>query len=533
MPDDRTVERLGSLALSRRNLIKYGLAAGGAAALAACVPGASPTPSGGSKGPSVLKVGIGESADWLSPNMINRSPSFSVYYAMFETLAWNDRTTGEVKPMLAKSWKVQNDKLTWDLELQDGVKFHNGEDFDAESVKTTFDYLLNDKPDDTPYARVKTATLDRVEIVDRYHVRLITQKPYVIFPRILNEVYLYPAKHFKAVGPEGFAKNPVGTGKYRLKAWDKGVKTTLERFDGHWGWGGKANIDQIEFRGYPEDATRVAALKAREADIVQGLPPDDADGVKAAGMNVQWTPLAQAMVLLLLPVKGSPLEDKRVRQAISYGINVDSILKNVMLGYGDKLNGQVLPKSVFGYNPGLQPYPYDVAKAKDLLKQAGFADGFTIDFDISQGRYTKQKEVNEAIAGQLANIGIKTNLKLLEWGAFVDKLFVKHANTPLNYIGWNYFSAFDADFVLPQYKSTNPFFPNTPKTFDDLLAKSEAEFDSKTRQGLLQQITTLMKDEAPSVYLFEAPDVFGVNPRVKNFKPTPDNGIHFEDVSVG
>lgn len=434
--------------------------------------------------------------------------------------------------MLAKSWKVLDDKVTWELDLQDGVKFHNGEDFDAESVKVTFDYLLNDKPPDTPYQRIQTATLQKVEIVDKYKVRLITAKPYVIFPRIFNEVYIYPAKHFAQVGPEGFAANPVGTGKYRLKQWDKGVKTVLEKFDGHWGWGGKALIDQLEFRGYPEDATRVAALKAREADIIQGLPPDDAEGIKSEGLNVQWTPLAQAMVLLMDTKQDSPLKDKRVRQAISYGVDVDSLIKNVMLGYGEKLNGQVLPKSVFGYNPNLQPYPYDPEKAKQLLKDAGFADGFTMDFDISQGRYTKQKEVNEALAGQLAKIGVKTNINLLEWGVFVDKLFVKGTPTPLNYIGWNYFSAFDADFVLPRYVSSSPFFPAATKEMDDLLAQSEAEFDVKKREELLHKFTELMKEEAPSVFLFQAPDVFGVNPRVQNFKPTPDNGIHFEDMTV-
>src|SRR5436190_22351915 len=117
-----TEDRKTSPDLSRRSLLKYALAAGGAAALAACtLPGTTPSTSSGTKGPSVLKVGIGESADWLSPNMVNRSPSFSVYYAMFEMLAWNDRQTGEVRPMLAKSWKVRDDKVTWDLELQDGV----------------------------------------------------------------------------------------------------------------------------------------------------------------------------------------------------------------------------------------------------------------------------------------------------------------------------------------------------------------------------------------------------------------------------
>jgi peptide/nickel transport system substrate-binding protein len=484
----------------------------------------------------VLRVGLGQAADYLNPLVHQMSPSYSVYAAMYEYLCWVDRATGKPAPMLAKSWKVLDDHVTWEFELQEGVKFHNGEEFDAESVKVTFDYLIEESPSGVPGIRTKQMGLQRVEIVDKYKVRLITENPYVLVPGTLNDIFIYPAKQFSEVGPEAFGEDPVGTGKYRLKRWDKGVVTVLEKFEEHWGWGEPTLIDEIEFRGYPEDATRVAALRADEADIICALPPDDVAVIEAEGLKHQWTDIAKSELLLLVPKPDNPLMDKRVRQGISYGIDVDSIIQNVMLGFGHRLDGQLVRPGTTGYNPDLEPYRYDPDKARALLTEAGYSNGFSLDYNVTYGEGVKLKEQNEALAGQLAELGIETKMNVMEYSVWIDLLIKQGNPSPLTLLGLNYFNAFDLDTAASAFRSTDAkhMFTIAPEAMDQALERARAEFDPQKREIHLKEWSAIAREEAPCVFLYSAVDIFGVQPRVKDFVPTPDNriwpgGIYIEE----
>jgi peptide/nickel transport system substrate-binding protein len=350
---------------------------------------------------------------------------------------------------------------------------------------------------------------------------------------MMTEVYVYPTKHLAEIGLTNYGQEPVGSGKWKLKSWDKGVKTVLERFEDHWGWGPPALLDEIEFKGYPEDATRVAALRADEVDIIMNLPADDAAGIETEGLKVQWTEIAQAMVLMMVPKEGTPFRDKQVRKAISHGIDIDSLINNIMLGFGTKLEGQFTTPGTVGHNPDVKAYPYDPDKAKQMLADAGYPDGFSTEFDIAGGRYAKQKEMNEALAGQLAEIGIECKINMMEWAALVDKVW-KEESSPMFYVGWNYYNAMDADLVNNWVLSTNTpnFFATAPKEMDEAVMNSRQEFDPQKRLEYLQEFARIMREEAPCVCLFASPSIFGVQPRVQDFVPSRDDAIHFWGIHI-
>jgi len=549
MRSKKKVSKLLEKRITRRDLAKAGLGAAGLALLSGCAPGpATPTPVPVTPTPvpvtptpvpvpvtkKVLRMGLGEACDWLNPNLRESNPAFSFYSAVFQSLTFNNPYTGTIDPQLAKSWRVLDDHLAWEFDLQEGVKFHNGEEFDAEAAKFNYDLLAQEKPATSgAYKRVfKMAGVDRVEVVDKYKIRLHTQEPYVVLPNVCWLPIFQPPKLLAEVGLEGLAQNPVGTGPYKFKEWVKGTKTTVEKFEDYWGWGKPIFIDEIEFRGFPEDATRVAALLAGEIDICYYLPADDAERVKAAGLQVQWESIGQAMQLQTIPKEGTPFTDKRVRLACNYAVDVDSIIENVMLGMANKLQGQMAGTGCFGFNPDLQPYPYDPDKARELLTEAGYPNGFDVVFQTATGRYAKQKEVSEALAAYLAEVGIRVKLEVLEWGVLVDHVLASYDSSPLIYIGWNYYPYNDSGLTAEYFYSKRPEgFANSP-ILDELLEKSRAEFDGEKRLKLLQEWSKVFLEEAWTVLLFRSPGIFGVSSRVKGFLPNSNDTVYFGGIEL-
>ena len=479
------------------------------------------------------KIVIAQGADpsTLDPHMHAENYAFAVVRQVYDHLANRVYKDGKIQyqPMLATSWETTDD-TTWIFHLRKGVKFHNGEDFNAEAVKFSIERVLN--PEQNARWRWALVFIDKVEIVDPYTIKIITKNPApTLFININYMLPIVPPKYFKEHDDAYVATHPVGTGPFKFVRWVKDEEIVFEANEDY--WAGPPKIKTLIFKGIPEESTRVAALLGGDADIIIKVPAHMVLMVKNnKKTDIMTVPSALSTNVHLDSLRDSPLKDKRVRQALNYGVDKEAIIKHVLEGYGEALATPLSPAH-FGFDPSIKPYPYDPEKAKVLLKEAGYENGFTITFNSPSGRYVKDKEFAEAIAGQLAKIGVKVNVQVHEWGTYIGMVTSKEGAGPMWTIGWA--GTFDADGLLyPLLRCGQLFSKWCNDDFDGNLEQARSVMDQKERERLYHKAVRLAHEEAPWLFMHVVVDAYGVNKRVQNWAPTPDEGtaLYMYEVSV-
>lgn len=457
----------------------------------------------------------------LDPHNHEETPAYNVLLNLYDTLLFRDKDL-KIIPWLAESWRVVN-PTTWEFKIRKGVKFHNGEEIDADAVKWSLERII------TPELKMRQAPnftlIDKIEAPDKYTVRVVTKKP---FPTLENQLALrgaiVPPKYFREKDGAFLARNPVGSGPYRFVKWAKDEAITLEANE-LW-WGGAPRVKTLVFRPIPEHTTRVAALQAGEVDVVTNVPPHLIKQVESdAKLYVSKAPSVRVIFLwiythqydkdhkLVGPYDG-PTKDKRVRQALNYAVNVDDVIKNVLEGNGIRV-ATVLSSKHFGFDPKIQPIKQDVVKAKQLLAEAGFPNGVDLVLNSPDGRYLKDKEVSEAIGGQLTKAGIRTTVKTHEWGTYLNQMTYVHAAGPINLIGWGN-TTWDADGTLTPLFRTGKIFTNYHnEQFDSLIDEAATTVDPKARLGLYSKALQIWVDDGAAIPLYQQMDIYGVAKRVK------------------
>lgn len=424
------------------------------------------------------------------------------------------------EPMLATSWETIND-TTWVFRLRRGIKFHNDEEFNAEAVKFSIDRVLN--PAQKAPRRQYFTFVDRVEVIDPYTVKIVTKTPIAFLLTNLGfGLTIIPPKYTKEKGDAYVGTHPVGTGPFKFVRWKKDEEIVLEANENY--WGGPPNIKTLVFKPIPEDSTRMAALLSGDVDIIKNVPIHLTELVNKSGKaRVMFTPGGTTVNIYFDMLKEGPLKDKRVRQAINYGVDKDAIIKHVFEGNARPVAGLLNPAH-FGYDPNIKPYPYDPGKAKALLKEAGYAEGFSTILNHPQGRFEKDKEFAEAIAGQLTHVGINMKVQVLEWGSFMKKMYSPEGAGPTFTRGWA--GTFDADGIYtPLLSCGAPMSRNCNKQLDGLLGQARSTLDPKKREQFYSQVGRFVYDEAPALFLFNLVDGYGVGHRVQDWKPTPDESF--------
>lgn len=471
----------------------------------------------------------------LDPHQHSANFTFAVVHQMYDHIAKRVFKDGRVQhiPALATSWEAVNDK-TWVFHLRKGVKFHNGEEFNAEAIKYSIERVLN--PAEKARWRYAFTMIERVEIVDPYTVKIFTSVP---SPQlILNLCYAMPIvapKYYKEKGSEYVATRPVGTGPFKFVRWVKDEELVLEANENY--WDGAPNIKTLVFKPIPEDATRVAALLGGDVDICKHIPSHLIPMVNKsnkAEVLMAESALNIHIVLNTTYPKGTSLADRRVRQAINYAVDVDSIIKYVLEGYG-KRAVTVLTPAHFGNDPNLKPYPYDPQKAKALLKEAGYKEGdLTLTLRAPAGRYEKGKEVVEATGKYLEKIGIKVKLEIQEWGTYQKGVWDKEkGNGDMYLLGWG--ATYDADQSFKPLLGCGEGRSRwCNKEFDKLIEQAGATLDQKKRERLYHQAGKICRDEAAMLFMYYGVDTYGVNKRVQNWKPTTDEAtaLRMDGVSL-
>jgi glutathione transport system substrate-binding protein len=441
-------------------------------------------------------------------------------------------------PVLADSYTASKDGLVYTVKLKSGIKFHDGTPFNAEAVKVTFERAIN--PDNKLKRYNLYKNIAKIEAVDPTTVRFTLKEAFSPFINTLahpSGVIISPAALAK-YGSKGIAQHPVGTGPFKFVEWKATDYLKVEKFDGYWRKG-YPKVDSITWRPVVDNNTRAAVMQTNEAHFAFPLPPEAAENLaKKPSLEVTTAP-SIIQRYLSMNVQQKPFDNPKVREAINYAINKEALAKVAFSGYAVPAEG-VVPKGV-EFATKLGPWPYNPGKARELLKEAGYPNGFESTLWSAYNHTTAQKVI-QFVQQQLAQVGIKVQVQALEAGQRVER--VESAQDPatapvrMYYVGWSS-STGEADWALRPLLASESF---PPKLFNTAYYKN-AEVDGDIAKAL----TTTDSDEKVRLYADaqkqiwkDAPWAFLVTERLLSvrarnlagFYVIPDGSFNFDEVEL-
>jgi peptide/nickel transport system substrate-binding protein len=477
-----------------------------------------------------LVIAQGADIITLDPTQATQIHNLNLFYNLFDALVtWDPKDIGKIVPELALSWRNVN-PTTWQFKLRQGVKFHNGEPFNAEAVKFTIERLIT-KGVHQVYGGF--STIDHVEIVDPYTVNVVTSKPDPILVKRFAGYggQMLPPQYIKQVDWKAFAQKPVGTGPYRFVEWIKDDRVVLEANPDSWRPAPK--IKKVVWKPIPDNFARVAALTRGEAQLITKVIPDHVAQIDKAGCcRVEHT-LTNLVTVYLINAKTGPLANTKVRQALNYAVDKDKIIKELYNGYAIPI-GSGIPNTDFGYNAAIKPYPYDPARAKKLLAEAGFANGVDVDIQSGNGIHLNDKQLSEAVALMLQNVGVRAKVGILEpaqrgqllrSNTFPGLLLADPAST-----------TYDTDGVLWRLRGPGgivaSIWPGSAEgtRFYQLMEEARVTLDAQKRLRNYHEAAQIFHDEAPELFLFQGELIDGVRNEVQ-YRARGDQRIIVYDIS--
>ena len=465
----------------------------------------------GAAAASKEKVVIGLSADptTFDPHVTTGLPMTQTFPLVFDNILSRDHA-GRVIPHLATSWRWLKPTLL-ELKIREGVRFHNGEPLDAHAVRYSIERIFDPKLKSLVLGHVKS--IDRVEVADAYTVRVHTKTPASYLISAFAEfVAVVPPKHYQSQDLKHLARNPVGSGPYRLVKWKRGEEIILEANPGYWD-PSKRRVKTGVIKVIPETTTRVSALVAGSVDIVDSIPPQMVPMIKAnPNFEVVTGPSPKTCFITMVIRDGAPWSKLEVRQALNYAVDKESIVKNVLEGYGGVALGTIVGPTSYGHNPGLGPYPYDLAQAKKLLARAGYPNGFDVDMFVPLGRYLKGTEAAEALGGQLANVGVNVRVRTLEYGAWrrnSEARWQPHVKPFWSYVCRANTSLHAANMYEGAIHSKSLHGGVRDENIDRLVDEALAEADEDKQLKKYQDLNRTIREQALVVFLFHLDQITG------------------------
>jgi len=515
--------QLETAKLSRRDLLRAGSALLGSAGIVSLLS----APVAASAAGVVVGQASGTAPGGTLVSMVVAEPTsmdiaggsgqhnYAIMSNVFENLLyWDDRTL-DVKLGLAESYDVSPDGTAYTFKLRQGVKFHDGTDMDADAVKFSYTRVLD--PDDEFYKLGQPFPLmdfwygaidpKQTIVQDKYTVTLKLKQPF----SPLEGYLAWPAASIvspTAVRKYGaaFRENPVGTGPFKFGSWDHNQKVTFNRFDGY--WGDKASLDTIIFRPLVEQQTRYTELLAGNIDLAYDLPPDNLAQVKA-DPRVQYleTPLGHVW-FLVLNTTGGPTKDVRVRQALAYAVDKQAIINDILKGTGLPATGPVPSVIDYAYKKDVQAYDYDPDKAKQLLSAAGYPNGFTTKFWVTQSGSGMQspQAMGEAIQAMFSQVGVQASIEVNEWGAYLDKYAAGMPDdVGLAEMSWFTNDAqnipkltLTCDAVSPKGYNSGRYCNNA---YDQALTQFYSTVDKQQQAKVMFDIQDIAANDVPNIYV--------------------------------
>lgn len=436
---------------------------------------------------------------------------------------------GQAQPFAVEKWELVN-PTTHRLTFRKDIVFWNGRSNDATNIVKAFDFLTSETGRTAGIMRnLKVASY---KAIDTHTVEFVTPNPDPLFVPKLAAFYVIDVAAFNEMGVKDFTVKPVASGPFRIVSWtdQEQVSTAHER-----SWR-PAKTKNMRIVNVPETSARLAALESGQMDVVFNLNPDDVPRVRAAGhvAAVESSPFVAALALFTVDFANkwggkAPFADKRVRQAANYAINKEAMVNQLLSGLA-KPSGQPAVPTTYGYNPAAKAYPYDLAKAKQLMAEAGYANGFSTIMETS-AVFGAASDIFQLITADLGKIGINIEVNLMPFAERSRRFNGNSWKGDLTSFTMTFSPTQDISAVFQTYGCG---LPNTFTCIPELTPLIEAqaqEMDPAKRQAMLQELAKRSNDEALALYLFEGFDVTGLSKRVRGYKNW-NKVIHYEAMSI-
>lgn len=488
---------------------KAGTAAGAAPATAARTPAGE------------LKVSLPQRIVALDPQGAQGAERVTLLTArhIFDSLVIRDPASGNFVPGLATSWQNPDDR-TWVFTLRKGVKFHDGSEFTSADVKASLERVIAQKGPLAPL----WSNVESIETPDSSTVQIRTKIPVGTLVASSSLLFTGPASK---INTEGFFRKPIGTGPFKFVSWTPDAELSLEANGDY--WGGAAGVRTLIFRDIPEIAARVTALETGEIDFTYSLPPDQLPALRRNADLKMDTISTYAYFFVWFNAKRAPFTDKRVRQAMSYALDLDTMAKGLLQGVGKRAQAPI-PESVFGFAPQT-PYNYDPARAKKLLAEAGHPAGFETTVQWNPGGAGPQdRELVQAMISNWNEIGVRVKSLEKERAQWLKDLL--DLNWDMNFQS-NAVLTGDADYTLARLymsKANRTGYANPD--LDKLLTDAAATVDQAKRKELYAQAQKIIWEDAVGIFPFDLLENYVYRKNVAGFTPAPSQIPSFHSVTA-
>ena len=474
--------------------------------------GASEKPKSG----GTVTMAIGKDLTVMNPLARTFSTDKLIRQLMYESLLDLDEK-GDIIPKLAESWEISKDGRVYTFHMRKGVKYHDGKEMTAADAKFAIDYTLN--PKNGAYGRQRIITVERAEAVDKNTLRVYLKTPSASFLAVVTDIMAFSVIPQGSVGEgiEKVAKYPPGTGPFKFVAWEPRQRIVFERYDDY--WGKKAYLDQLVIRPIPDDTVRFTALRAGDVDIVERTPypwvRQVVDG-KIKGIRAVDAVYADYRALFF-NVADPPFDNKKLREAVAHAMNKEEMLRATYFGFG-KPTDQKYPKGHVWHVDGIPSPTYDPAKARKLLKEAGYK-GETIEMKVEQGHVIETMSIT--LQSQLKKIGMNIKITVQEYGSRRDQ--IRRGESTLDLVGSDFYADPATTYRQELACEPNPkvrtgnWTGYCDKERDARFDKLETELDRQKRKELLKQILTGDNQVLALIPIGFAPRFYTVRNRVKDF----------------
>ena len=493
----------------------------------------------------ILVFARGGDSTSLDPSRTTEGETFKVTKNLYETIVTFEEGGTEVVPKLAHDWEISDDGLTYTFFLEEGVTFHDGTDFNADAVVKNFERWAAGNADKFPYYNSMFGgfegdeghVIESVTAEDEYTVAFKLKRPQAPFLKNLamDMFAIASPTAFEKFGDDEFERNPVGTGPFKFVEWKPNDSITVERYDDYW-VDGLPKMDKVVFRSIPDNSARLNALLAGEVDLADGINPSDASAIEDnADLQLIERP-SMNVGYLGLTVTREPFDNKLVRQAMNYAIDKQAIIDTFFAGYAEPAVNP-MPPSIEGYNDAIEGYEYNPEKAKELLEEAGYGDGFEMELwamPVPRPYMPDGQKVAELMQKNLADVGITAEIVSHEWATYLDLASKGDADAFL--LGWTGDNGDPDNFLYVLLDEDNigsnnyTYFKNDK--MHDLFIEAQTVTDQSQRNELYKEAQEIIYEEAPWVPIAHSTPLLGAVEGLSGLVPHPTGSDLLSNVEV-
>ncbi|TSB47258.1 glutathione ABC transporter substrate-binding protein [Alkalicoccobacillus porphyridii] len=521
--------------------LQYGLIGAAALFMAGCASdsGVEEVDANGTEGSpgGDLILAVLSDANTLDPHTGNDVPSGNIQTNVYETLTKFNEDM-ELEPLLAESWEAIEDDV-WEFKLNEGITFHDDSEFNADVVKANLERILDEEV--ASPRKILFEIIEEIEVVDDHTIHLSTEVPFAPLPAhfahyaagiVSQDVIEEDYANMEAGGQPGeyINENPIGTGYFTFNSWAPGDQIVLDQNPDY--WGEPALVDTVTFRVVPEDQTRLADLETGAAHIISPITASDfgrlnnTDGINAYERN------AASITYLGFNMQKEPFDDVNVRKAVAMTINKEDMMNGILEGTGEVAVGTVNDTN-FGYSENVTGIERDPERARELLAEAGYEDGFSTTIWTNDNR--ERMDIAEMAQQNLEEIGIDVEIRVVEWGAYLDA--TASGEHDMFILGLSLGTG-DADYPMHMLFHSDNIGPPGNRvfmeddTFDDMLHQARIEQDENTRLGLYEDASNYLNEEVPMTFLYHPSHIMGYRDGVEGFWADASGFYQLNEVTI-